>query len=236
MFSPLVSQYPGLQRRLLHVTLAVSLLLAIGLVITVWVGDGDSVTRVHFHNWTQRNYAFLRLFTDYGLYVFYLLFAVLLAVGHFRQRLGLKLLAIGYLLAQLLGSFLVVRMLKMTLGRARPDVTPLPGYESQWTGFTWDAKYHSFPSGHTADIVTSAVFAMLVVRNPILAAMCLAWAVALGLSRLALAKHYPSDTLAGALIALVASLIVVRYWLLPRLARATPPAHPPRWWTGLRNG
>lgn len=236
MFAAYADHFPGLTRRLRQVTLAVVVLLATGLALTVWVGDGEGVTRVHFHNWTQRHYDFLRLFTDYGLYVFYLLFIGLLAVGHFRQRLGLKLIAIGYLLAQLLGSLLVVRVLKMVLGRARPDVTPLPGYESQWTGFTWEAKYHSFPSGHTADIVTSAVFAMLLVRNPILAALCLAWAAALGLSRLALAKHYPSDALVGALIALVASLIVVRYWLLPRLARATPPAHTPRWWTGLRDG
>lgn len=235
MFSPFASQYPGLLRRLQHITLALALFLVTGLVLAVWVGDGESVTRVHFHNWTQRNYDFTRRFTDYGLYVFYLLFVGLLAVGHFRQRLGLKLVALGYLLAQLLGSFLVVRILKITLGRARPDVTPLPGYENFWAGFTWEAKYHSFPSGHTADIVTSAVFAMLLVRNPLLAAVCLAWAVALGLSRLALAKHYPSDALAGALIALAASLIVVRYWLLPRLARDPSAAGVPRWWHGARD-
>ena len=61
----------------------------------------------------------------------------------------------AYLLAQLLGSVLIVRVLKMTTGRARPDATSLPDFGSEWAGISWDAAHHSFPSGHTADIVTS---------------------------------------------------------------------------------
>lgn len=206
------------------------LLLLAGLVVTLWLGDGEGVTRVHFSNWVQRHYAALRVATDYGLYPFYFLFLVLFFYGRFRSDIGLKLIAQAYILAQLLGSLLVVRALKMLLGRARPDATPLPGFESLWTGFTWDAKFHSFPSGHTADIVTSAVFMTLLIRNPWAAGVFMVWAVALAMSRLALAKHYPTDALAGALIALAACAFIVRYWLLPRLERQ--PAVPvPRWWT-----
>jgi len=63
------------------------------------------------------------------------------------------------------------------------------GLRSEWAGFSWDAAHHSFPSGHTADIVTSTLFAALLLRNrgrwrvPGLAG-------ALAISRLALAKHY----------------------------------------------
>jgi membrane-associated phospholipid phosphatase len=95
----------------------------------------------------------------------------------------------------------------------------LPGFDSEWAGFRWDAAHHSFPSGHSADIVTGALFAALLFRNPVAAAACIAWAVAVGMSRLAVAKHYPSDALAGAVIAVVASLLVFRFWLLPRLPR-----------------
>jgi membrane-associated phospholipid phosphatase len=135
------------------------------------------------------------------------------------------------LLAQLLGSVVVVRILKMAFCRARPDATPLPGFESEWIGFAWDAKHHSFPSGHTADIVTSAVFMALVLRAPWAAALFLLWAVGLALSRLAVAKHYPSDALMGTLIALTACYLVLRYWLLPRLERQ-PPFPLPNWWRG----
>jgi len=128
---------------------------------------------------------------------------------------------------------LIVRVLKMTLGRARPDATPLPDFGSEWAGFSWDAAHHSFPSGHTADIVTSALFAALLLRNPWAVGMCLVWAGALAISRLALAKHYPSDALAGAVIAVAASLVVLHYWLLPRLGRA-PLGAGVQWWTGAR--
>jgi len=216
-------------RRLKHVSIALAVLLASGLAAALVLGDGEIVTRVHFANWVQHNYTIVRVFTDYGLYPFYGIFAVLLITGYLRNETWMRLTAQAYILAQLIGAFATVRVLKMTLGRARPDATPLPGFETQWTGFTWDAKFHSFPSGHTADIVTSAVFMALIVRAPWAAALFLGWALALSLSRLALAKHYPTDAAAGAAIALAACYLVVRFWLNPRLER-TPPFPVPVWW------
>lgn len=220
---------PALARRLIRATQGFALLLALGLGATLVIGDGELVTRLHFSRWVQRNLDLVRVVTDYGLYPFYALFLLLLVYGLVRGETWMKRLVQAYLLAQLLGSVLVVRVLKMTLGRARPDATPLPGYESQWAGFSWDAAHHSFPSGHTADIVTSAVFMALLVRAPWAAWLFGAWALILALTRLALAKHYPSDALAGALIALIACYGVVRWWLLPRLSRQ-PPFPLPRWW------
>ena len=220
-----------LWRRFGQIALVFGVLMLVGLALTLWLGDGEGVTRVHFSRWVQRNYGLLRTATDLGLYPFYFIFLALFAYGHARGATGLKLLAQGYVFAQLLGSVLVVRILKMTLGRARPDTTPLPGFESEWVGFSWDAAHHSFPSGHTADIVTSAVFMALLIRNRALAALFVVWALALALSRLALAKHYPSDALVGAAIGLAACYLVLRYWLLPRLARQ-PPAALPNWWRG----
>ena len=219
MFTATAVPERPLQRPLMQVSIGLVLLLAVGLLFTLYYGDGGSVTLAHFWTWTQRNYSDLRWFTNAGLYPFYILFVALFLWGWVRRIPEFKLLAQAYLLAQLLGSVLIVRVLKLTTGRARPDATELPGFESQWTGFSWEAAYHSFPSGHTADIVVSAVFAALLVRHPLGIMLCLGWALALALSRLALAKHYPSDALAGALIALLASIVVVRYWLQPRLMR-----------------
>jgi undecaprenyl-diphosphatase len=212
--------FAPLTRRLQYVMAGFGTLAVLGLLLALTYGDSGSVALVHRAAWTQEHYAFLRVFTNYGLYPFYILFLVLFAWGWYRREPGLKLIAQGYLLAQLLGSVLIVRILKMTFGRARPDATPLPDFGSEWAGFSWDAAHHSFPSGHTADIVISTLFAALLFRNPWAAGVCLVWAAALALSRLALAKHYPSDALAGALIAVAASLVVLRYWLQPRLGRA----------------
>jgi membrane-associated phospholipid phosphatase len=211
---------------------AFAILLGAGLVAALIFGDAGGVFAVHRATWTQAHYAFLRGFTDLGLYPFYILFLALFGWSYRARAPELRKFALAYLIAQLLGSGLIVRILKMTLGRARPDATPLPDYASEWIGFTWDSHHHSFPSGHTADIVTSALFAALLFRNPWAAAACIAWAVALGLSRLAVAKHYPSDALAGAVIALTVSVLVVRYWLLPRLAAARQPSGLLRWWGG----
>jgi len=220
---------PLLVRRFRRVVLVFVLLMAVVLGVMLAFGDGEIVTRVHFSHWVQRHYDFLRVATDVGLYPFYVIFLALFLYGQVRGETWMKLVAQAYFLSQLLGSVLVVRILKMVFGRARPDATQLPGFESEWIGFTWDAKFHSFPSGHTADIVTSAVFMALVLRAPWAAGVFLMWAVALGLSRLAVAKHYPSDALMGTLIALTACYLVLRYWLLPRLERS-PPFPLPNWW------
>lgn len=224
-------KFAPLTRRLQFVTLAFAALIVLGLLLALVYGDGGSVAQVHRAAWTQEHYAFLRVFTNYGLYPFYILFLALLAWGWYRRAPGLQLIAQGYFLAQLLGSVLIVRILKMTLGRARPDATPLPDFASEWAGFSWDAAHHSFPSGHTADIVISTLFTALLLRNPWAVGVFLVWAGALAMSRLALAKHYPSDALAGAVIAVAASLVVLRYWLLPRLGRA-PLGAGVQWWTG----
>lgn len=224
-------KFAPLTRRLQFVTAAFAVLAVLGLLLALVHGDSGSVALVHRAAWTQEHYAFLRVFTNYGLYLFYILFLALFAWGWYRREPGLKFLAQGYVLAQLLGSVLMVRVLKMMFGRARPDATPLPDFASEWAGFSWDAAHHSFPSGHTADIVTSALFAALLFRNPWVVGVCLVCAGALALSRLALAKHYPSDALAGAVIAVAASLVVLHYWLLPRLERASPGAGVP-WWSG----
>lgn len=226
-------QFAPFTRRLKLVTTAFAALAMLGLLLALLYGDSGSVALVHRAAWTQEHYAFLRVFTNYGLYLFYILFLALFAWGWVRREPGLKLLAQGYFLAQLLGSVLIVRILKMTLGRARPDATPLADFASEWAGFSWDAAHHSFPSGHTADIVTSALFAALLLRNPWAVGMCLVWAGALAISRLALAKHYPSDALVGAVIAVAASLVVLHYWLLPRLGRA-PLGAGVQWWNGAR--
>lgn len=222
--------YDPLTQRLWYVVAAFVALIVIGLGTTLAVGDAEAVAAVHRAAWTQAHYVFLRKFTDLGLYPFYILFLALFGWSYRARAPELRQFALAYLIAQLVGSGLIVRILKMSLGRARPDATPLPDYASEWVGFTWDAHHHSFPSGHTADIVTSALFAALLFRNPWAAAACVAWAAALALSRLAVAKHYPSDALAGAVIALAVSVLVVRYWLLPRLAAVKRFGDMLRWW------
>ncbi|HEX6038475.1 phosphatase PAP2 family protein [Longimicrobium sp.] len=98
-----------------------------------------------------------------------------------------------------LGSGLINTVLKVSFNRPRPDVFP---WRTQHVGLA------SFPSGHAmTSIVVYGTLAFLIARlAPTPRLKRLTWALAIlvillvGLSRLYLGVHYPSDVLAGFVI------------------------------------
>jgi len=149
--------------------------------------------------------------TDVFPYVFYLLFLGLLALGFVTQQALLRDLAWRYLAAQLLGSVLVVRVLKMLLGRGRPD-SDLPGqFTGEWGAWTLDSAFHAMPSGHSADVFTGAVLLALVLKSRKLRFLLLATALLAGFSRVAVAAHWPSDVLIGGLIGSCCAYVLMRF-------------------------
>jgi undecaprenyl-diphosphatase len=157
---------------------------------------------------------FFEAITDLFLYVFYLLFAGLLILGFAAQQALLRGLAWRYLLAQLIGSVIVVRVLKMLLGRGRPN-SDLPGeFTGEWGAWTLDAGFHAMPSGHSADVFTGAVLLALVLKSAGLRSVLLASAVLAGFSRVAVAAHWPSDVLVGGLIGSCCAYGLIRLYPL----------------------
>ena len=193
-------------------------ILSLGLFWVVWTGDGPGLMAIYNFPWVKTHQASIHWFTDWGLYPFYLMFAGLLAVGYYRGDKRLVTVGWGYLGAQLTGSLLVVHALKKGLGRERPDPNGSPDQGNEWIGFTWESHYHSFPSGHMADVSTGALFAALLLggwKTPPFFVL----AAAVGLSRVALASHYPADVVAGAAIGGAIALLTWRWWVIPRLDR-----------------
>jgi membrane-associated phospholipid phosphatase len=98
------------------------------------------------------------------------------------------------------------------IGRARPFVTGVANpFAYAW--FDWRAAYESFPSGHS----TSAFAAAMAFGTlwPRLAPLFWAYAGIIGLSRVVITAHHPSDVVAGALVG-VLGVIMVRQWFAAR--------------------
>lgn len=208
-----------LRRRTLRLGVMWLVLLALAAAATLLLGDAFGVRAIHDPEWVTAHNRPIAALSRYGMLPFYGLFVVTLAVGAYTRDSRWIYLAIGYLLAQLVGPVIIVRILKMVVGRGRPDSAD-HNSASEAAGFTWSAGFHSFPSGHAADLVTSMIFVALLARRVWVTGLVLAWAIAVAWSRVALAKHYPSDVIAGAAIGVVAALGVLHLWVVPRWERA----------------
>lgn len=102
-------------------------------------------------------------------------------------------------------SVAFVRVAKVIIGRARPDIYLKKGIYGFY-GFEWNHHFHSFPSGHTLMIFTLATSLSLAFprwRIPLFSLATL-----LALSRVFLAKHYLSDVMGTAAIGIVIATIV----------------------------
>jgi len=132
----------------------------------------------------------------------YLLLALLLAWSHApTDWLLLKCLAMG--LAMERSAYFIIKNL---CKRDRPPVAlNIPSFISP-------ADRFSFPSGHT-----SAAFLMASVLSyfyPALMPFAFVWAVLVGMARVILGVHFPTDTLIGALMGSVVASLAIRM-LLP---------------------
>lgn len=116
------------------------------------------------------------------------------------KRIGIEALVV-------LGiSQIIVQSLKLILSRERP-------YKiiEQLNTFGINLKDYSFPSGHTtASFSLAATIAMNVPRLTIIVFFL---ALIIGISRIYLGVHYPTDVVAGIILGIGTSLIVHHYMM-----------------------
>ncbi|WP_027628600.1 phosphatase PAP2 family protein [Ruminiclostridium cellobioparum] len=97
-------------------------------------------------------------------------------------------------LVSLAVSHLIVHLLKNRICRLRP-IDVLPNLNT----FNVAIDYYSFPSGHTTAVF--AIATTLAFNAPLLAFVGFPVAFIVGITRLYLGVHYPSDVLAGMALA-----------------------------------
>lgn len=107
--------------------------------------------------------------------------------------------------AALAASHIPVALAKKIYPRVRPYLT-LPGTNT----FRNPLTDHSFPSGHTTAIFSITV--PFISTQPLLALILAPIAVIVGISRIYLGLHYPSDVLAGGIIGSAVALSTVALW------------------------
>jgi len=131
-----------------------------------------------------------------------LAFAMVAAVvGLVRKSRLWKDIAVACLLAGLVAG-ISLNVLRPTLGRARPQAPPGPGFH--W--FELGDELDSMPSGHAMSNAASA-FA-IVPLAPVAVVPAVAYTMAMSWSRLQLNRHYPSDVLWGSLLGAIVGLAV----------------------------
>ena len=120
-----------------------------------------------------------------------------LIYSFFKKNRRLKEVIWAYLKTQMIFSLLTVRILKICLGRARPK------YGSEFTFFSLEADYNSFPSGHSADAFVSGIFLFYLLKFSRFSKyrhFPLVMALMIALSRVAGNAHFTSDVVAGSAI------------------------------------
>jgi len=214
-------QIAGSKERLPSVTAIWLFLVLAGVVWVLWVGNRHGVDVIVQSVWVSEHRELVRILwdTNYFLFPFYAAFlALLIYAWYMRSRRWLAVVA-SYLLAQLVCGVIVVRLLKVLTGEARPRTLEGTGLDSQWIGPTLQHGYHSFPSGHSADAFISAFFLALLLPRPWMRVAVFAYAAFNAMTRLAVSRHFPVDIIVGALLGGFAALLTVRYVLLPWLSR-----------------
>ena len=147
----------------------------------------------------------MRAVTDFGNPLLYVVYAVVLGVGLKTGNRKLVRFVAVYVIVQLLVSFLLVRGIKISLGAPRPDVSGFHEF------FTLASSHHSFPSGHTTEIVGAALpLALWKGRLPLSLGLGLLVAL-MGFSRIYLGSHHILDVTFGLVLGAYAGLAIYAF-------------------------
>ncbi|WP_426231395.1 phosphatase PAP2 family protein [Pararhizobium sp. DWP3-4] len=115
-----------------------------------------------------------------------------------------------YFLVTIGSASIVVHLAKLVIGRARPELFAEYGAHSLsfFSGHDW--VFQSFPSGHSAAV--GSFFGAFSMLAPRLRIVFVLGALAIGISRIVVGAHYPSDVAAGLLVGLWTALMTAFFF------------------------
>jgi undecaprenyl-diphosphatase len=196
----------------LMVTIDAPLLAAIGTI------DGNFKTVVDLYAETGDSKFSLILL---AAFIAVLMGAYLFDTSVARARLTVWLAgACGFVFVAIAYSGILTNLIKIPVGRARPYVAEFLGWP-EFSPFAVSGSFHSFPSGHanTAFAIALAVGFFV----PVLRRYLLVLAAGVALCRVLQFRHFISDSVGGAMLALVTTMwlrtVFARYGIVFRLRK-----------------
>ena len=112
-------------------------------------------------------------------------------------REGLMILG-GLVLCVFVADQISSSIIKPWVGRLRPTHDPELMFQIRY--IAGRGGLYSFVSSHAANTFAVAAFSSLIFRHGLTSVSMFVWAAAVSFSRIYLAKHFPSDVLAGAVL------------------------------------
>ncbi len=190
-------------------TLLLSVATLILIVLSYLLFDQSIALWCHTHL-RQTDKEIFIMITQFGESTVYLIgFALGALLFHFYWKQPLWANRLLFLFAAVAVSGIIADIIKVIAGRYRPSEL----FDNKLYGFDFfhlDRALTSFPSGHTA---TAFALAMAISYLwPRLSPMLWIAAVAIGISRIAIGAHFPSDVLGGALTGVLSVSLILYYW------------------------
>ena len=190
------------------------------LAVLVVVAPFDAQISLWARTWPADVHAFFASITDFGLADWILwpagvLFIATAILARFvRWRLMATMLRqfavlYGFIFVGVAAPSLVTTIIKRVIGRARPEHLVDAGPFAFRPNIV-DWGYQSFPSGHTTTIFALAL--VVAFLSPRLLWLALAFAAAVGVSRISVNAHYPTDAIAGAYMGVLGAYLVRNFF------------------------
>lgn len=190
-----------------HLLLCLIPLAIVLLSLALGIGTNENLA-IYFKSLRERMPALtsaMRLVSDTANFCLYSIYAILLwQAWNKKSTLALKRIVV-FALVQICIAALLVQCIKIIVGSPRPvhaltDPSNIP--------FSLKASHHSFPSGHTTEIVNASATLALWFRHTLFSFGMGLLIALVGYSRIHLSQHRLSDVIAGMVLGSLASLLI----------------------------